>query len=90
MTYVSLGDIMDGISAYSKLFDQFKYKEDGTGSRSWSKKMVADDGSTIEFRSSDWVYSGSRGTHEGVNASDLKTFLLDGLDRTQLIALLTT
>lgn len=87
--YVNLGDIMDGITAYDDVFKQFNYTKTGEGVRAWSTRMTGADGSTIDFRATEWVYEGTRGTHIGHNAKDLKAFLLETLTREDLIALIT-
>jgi hypothetical protein len=87
--YISLDSIMGSISAYDELFKQFGYTYSGWGDRAWSRKMVSEDGAEIEYRGSDWYYSGPRGMHDGNNAKELKLFLLAELNKDQLIALLT-
>ena len=81
---MSVADILDNIAMYSKLFKKFNYSDDGNGALPWSHKVSHVDGSTIEFRASEWVYNGPRGRHTGTNAQTLGEFLVAGIDYTQL------
>jgi hypothetical protein len=79
---------MDGIVAYANLFKQFGYVSGGSGTTAWSHRVTKTDGSTIEYRGTDWSYTGPRGSHTGRNATDLKAFLLSDLSREELVKLL--
>lgn len=79
---------MDGVAAYINLFKQFGYVAAGTGTTAWSHRVTKNDGSAIEYRGTDWSYTGPRGQHTGRNATDLKAFLLADLSREELVKLL--
>ena len=85
---MNLATLMDGIVAYNNIFKQFGYVEIGAGTTAWSRRVTKYDGSAIDYRASDWSYTGPRGPHTGRDATDLKAFLLDDLSREELVKLL--
>jgi hypothetical protein len=87
---MNLSTMFDSIEAYDKLFKQFGYVPAGTGATEWSHRVSHTDGSTVDFRYTDWVYTGDRGTHRGRTATELKEFLLEVLSREELVKLLLT
>lgn len=89
MAYISLGDIMDGITGYDTLFDQFGYKKAGTGTRPWSHRYEHPCGSVVEFNAQGWDLFKDGLSHTGRNHRDLKAMLLADCSKEQLIEMLT-
>ena len=85
---MDVGTMLNSVIDYQKVFTQFGYKHSGTGTPAWSHRASHDNGSFIDYRASDWTYTGPRGNHTGRNTQDLKEFLLEALSREDLIKML--
>jgi len=73
----SLNDILNSITNYEDLLKKYNYvKNEEGGDKPWSFRYDHDDGTRIEFRSSEWTYylNGVEITM-GKNAETLKKFL---------------
>lgn len=89
MAYISLGDIMDDIDGYNRLFEQFGYKAAGTGTRAWSHRYEHPCGDVVEFNAQGWDLFKGGLSHTGRNYRDLKAMLLASCTKEQLIEMLT-
>lgn len=89
MSSISLGSIMDSIQGYRRIFEQFSYKETGTGTRPWSARYEDAHGNVIDFNSHGWDLFMGENFYSGRNHKELKAKLLSDCTKEQLIKMLT-